>query len=135
VLGDELRASSTEHSVGYGPRSWWFRGVVREKWTGTSLSYLTFTELQAQKDVLWAESISQDRDGADVLLFHTMDELASTLDAFIPADLLLEAASKALLVLKTGIDWLEDQGQLPPYSCVYLLNKLARLVAGLDPEG
>lgn len=99
------------------------------------MAVLTFSELQAQKNVLWAESISEDRDAADVLLFHTMDELASTLDAYAAVDALIEAASPALLLIKADIDWLEDQGQLPPYSCVYLLNKAARLVAGLDPEG
>jgi hypothetical protein len=98
------------------------------------LEHLTFSQLQAQKGVLYEDQISEQADAADVLLFHTLDELSSVIDVYIGVADMVEIASKAVLMLKLGSDYLKDQGALPPYGVAYLLNKLERKIAGLDPE-
>lgn len=95
---------------------------------------ITWKQLLALKDLVWADEYHGPINNADILLWTSLDELASTTELFIPIEDLEEVAPKTVQVLEGGREYFTGLSTPRPHALELVLLKLERHKAGLDPE-
>jgi hypothetical protein len=96
---------------------------------------MSIGELYDFKGVIWDDNIRKEITGPNVLLWHTLEELSSMLELYIPLDALEEIAAKAVEMLEGGQEYFRDLRVPRPHATELVLLRLERFKAGLDPDG
>ena len=98
------------------------------------MKYLTVRQLQKLEGTVWAKNIYTHIDSPHVLMWHSLEQLASMLEAFLELEALYVVAATAMEVLRGGQSYFIELGVPRPYALERLLLQVDRLNAHMDPD-
>ncbi len=98
------------------------------------MKLITIKQLHELEGSVWADNISNEITGANVLLWHAASELASFIELYLPVEQASEVAPEAIQVLEGAADHFADLDVPRPLTVEALLLRLARHKTGVDPD-